>query len=94
MRHVIIDYKKLSPEHLKRLAEQFPYGYSDKDIIRFDDHHNHTIEAIELRTDNTVYLVKIHSKLHYTLTNFSKDTIPEVDDDAFDLSLEARDDKD
>ena len=40
------------------------------DIIVFDDHHNQTIEAVEVKTKDAVYLVKINSKLHYTMTNF------------------------
>lgn len=70
MRRVIIDYKKLTPEILSLLAEKYPDGYGDSDIIKFDNHHNQTIEAVEVRTNDAVFLVKISSKLHYTMTNF------------------------
>ena len=79
MKRIIVDYKKLKPEILKALTEKFPDGYGDDDIITFDDHHNQTIEAVEIRTDDTVYLVKVHSKLHYTMTNFDNDNF-EVDE--------------
>ncbi|MBJ6368652.1 hypothetical protein [Snuella sedimenti] len=79
MKRIIVDYKKLTPEVLKLLTEKFPDGYGDDDIIKFDDHHNQTIEAVEIRTDEAVYLVKVSSKLHYTMTNFDKDNI-EVND--------------
>ena len=47
MKRIIVDYKKLTPQLLKLLQEKFPDGYSDKDIIIFDNHHNETIEAVE-----------------------------------------------
>jgi hypothetical protein len=65
----IIDYKKVTPELLQLLQERYPGGYSDKDIIVFDDHRNNTIEAVEVRTEDTIYLVKVSSKLHYTMAN-------------------------
>jgi len=85
MKRVIIDYKKLTPEILRLLTEKFPDGYNDGDIINFENHKNEIIEAVEVRTDETIYLVKIHSKLHYTMANFEdviddELEIEEVDD--------------
>ena len=70
MKRVIIDYKKLTPEILSLLAQKYPDGYNDKDIVIFDNHHNQTIEAVEVNTKEAVYLIKVSSKLHYTMTNF------------------------
>ena len=70
MKRVIFDYKKLTPEILSLLTLKFPDGYNDRDIVVFDDHHNQTIEAVEVNTKDSVYLVKVSSKLHYTMTNF------------------------
>lgn len=75
MRKVIIDYKKLTPEILTLLQEKYPDGYNDRDIITFDDHRNHTIQAVEVKTSDTIYLVKVSSKLHYSMTNFDKDNV-------------------
>ena len=71
MRRVIVDHKKLTPEIFNLLTEKYPDGYGDRDIIIFDNHKNETIEAVEVKTNNTIYLVKISSKLHYTMTNFN-----------------------
>ncbi|MBU2938638.1 hypothetical protein KO494_03700 [Lacinutrix sp. C3R15] len=70
MQRLIVDYKKLTPELLELLTKKFPDGYGDKDIIVFDNHKNETIEAVEVKTEEAVYLVKVSSKLHYTMTNF------------------------
>ncbi|WP_452220785.1 hypothetical protein [Lacinutrix salivirga] len=69
MRRLIVDYKKLTPELLHLLSEKFPDGYGDDDIITFDNHRNETIEAVEVKTEDTIYLVKVSSKLHYTMAN-------------------------
>ncbi len=84
MNRVIIDYKKLTPEILKLLSKKFPDGYNDKDIVTFDNHHNEIIEAVEVNTKDTTYLVKVSSKLHYSMTNFDID----LDNSPVDLNLE------
>lgn len=84
MRKAIIDYKKVTPEILQLLQERYPGGYRDRDIIVFDDHRNNTIEAVEVRTADTIYLVKVSSKLHYTMTNVdtASDDLEEIIPDA------------
>jgi hypothetical protein len=77
MRRVIVDYKKLTPEILELLSEKFPDGYNDDDIIIFDNHKNETIEAVEVKTDDSIYLVKVSSRLRYTMSSF--DTIDELE---------------
>lgn len=74
MRKVLVDYKKLTPEVLQLLTSKYPDGYGDKDIITFDNHKNETIEAIEVKTEDTTYLVKVSCRLHYTMTNLDDNT--------------------
>ena len=78
MKRVIVDFKRLTPEILTLLNEKFPDGYDDDDIIRFDNHKNETIEAVEVKTADTIYLVKVSSKLHYSMTNF-EDALEELE---------------
>ena len=79
MKRIIIDYKKLTPEILNLLVEKFPDGYGDNDIITFDNHKNETINAVEVTTEDIIYLVKVESKLHYSIMNH--DSIFNDDDD-------------
>ncbi|WP_274476572.1 hypothetical protein [Mangrovimonas aestuarii] len=80
MKRVIVDYRKLTPEILRLLTDKFPDGYNDDDIIIFDDHHNQIVEAVEVKTNDTIYLVKVSSKLHYTMTNFDDNKEVELDE--------------
>ena len=87
MKRIIIDYKKLTPEILTLLTEKFPDGYGDNDIIVFNNHRNETVEAVEVKTDDTIYLVKVGSKLQYSMTNYDNE-VPEKEVDEIDLQDE------
>ncbi len=73
MKRVIVDYAKLTNEILTLLVEKFPDGYDDADIIRFKNAKNETIEAVEVRTDDTIYLVKVSTKLADRIENYDED---------------------
>ncbi|WP_224490550.1 hypothetical protein [Robertkochia flava] len=73
MKRVIVDFKKLTNEILTMLVEKYPDGYGDDDIIRFRNANNETVEAVEVRTEDTVYLVKVSTKLADTMENFDED---------------------
>ena len=67
MKRVIVDYKKLNTDILDLLVEKYPDGYNYSDIISFQNSEGKTISTVEVRTNTTVYLVKISSKLEQTM---------------------------
>jgi hypothetical protein len=73
MRRIIVDYAKLTNDILSMLVEKFPDGYEDTDIIRFRNAQNELIEAVEVRTEDTIYLVKVSKKLATRIENFEED---------------------
>jgi DNA-directed RNA polymerase subunit delta len=73
MRRIIVDYAKLTNDILSMLVEKFPEGYEDSDIIRFRNAQNELIEAVEVRTEDTIYLVKVSKKLATRIENFEDD---------------------
>lgn len=82
MRRIIVDYAKLTGDILNLLVEKFPEGYDDSDIIRFRNAQNELIEAVEVRTDDTIYLVKVSTKLASRMEKF------EEEDDDLDAVIE------
>ena len=92
MKRVIVEYTKLTNEILNLLVEKFPDGYDDSDIIRFKNAKNEVIEAVEVKTADTVYLVKVSMKLADRIENFDEEEdfiTPEVSIDAIkDLVIE------
>ena len=63
MKRLIVDSKKLSDKILNLLASHYPYGYDDDNIIKFVLTSGEIVEAIELRSEDTIYLIKVGSKL-------------------------------
>ena len=78
MRRVIVDFKKLTPEILALLVDKYPYGYDDDHIISFKNAKNELIECVEVRTADTIYLVKVSKKLENSMENYDVD---DYDDD-------------
>lgn len=76
-----MDYKKLTPEVLKLLVERYPDGYGDNDIITFKNARGERIEAVEVTTDQTIYLVKISAKLEVTMANFDREDYAKLPDE-------------
>lgn len=88
MKRVIVDYAKLTNEILTLLVEKFPDGYDDSNIIRFKNIKNETVEAVEVRTEDTIYLVKVSTKLADRIENFDDEDEEDFVDPADD-SLDA-----
>ena len=78
MKRIIVDYSKLTNEILTLLVERFPDGYDDSNIIRFKNAQNELIEAVEVKTEETIYLVKVSTKLASRLEKFDDDDIDDI----------------
>ncbi|WP_026728691.1 hypothetical protein [Flavobacterium denitrificans] len=100
MKRIIVDYAKLTNEILNLLVEKFPDGYDDSDVIRFRNAKNELVEAVEVRTEDTIYLVKISTKLADRIENYDEDDDMDLDVDTIepvkglDLDDDAADDDD
>jgi len=81
LKRVIVDFKKLTPEILALLVSRYPDGYDDDHIITFRNQHNELIEAVEVITEDTKYLVKVSTKLEVTMENYDVDDYEDFADD-------------
>ncbi len=81
LKRVIVDFKKLTPEVLRLLVEKYPDGYDDRNIVSFKNAQNERIEAVEVLTEDTKYLVKISAKLERTMENYDESDYDDFDDD-------------
>lgn len=66
----LVDYKKLDHEVASLLIETYPDGYGDDDIIMFKNLSGEFVEAVEVKTKDTVYLIKINKCLADFISNF------------------------
>ncbi len=79
----IVDYKKLTEEILALLVARYPEGYNDSDIITFPNAKGEIIEAVEVCSEDTKYLVKVSKRLANTMQDYEEnleEDIPESED--------------
>ena len=97
MKRIIVDYAKLTNDILSLLVEKFPDGYDDSDIVRFTNAKGELVEAVEVSTDDTIYLVKVSTKLQDRIGSYEdvEDVIPDETINVKDIELdtEAEDDE-
>lgn len=98
-KRVIVDFKKLTPEVLKLLVEKYPDGYDEDQIITFRNSQGERIEAVEVSTDDTKFLVKISAKLEKTMANYEEDDFDDFqnedpEEDIPDIEMEDEEDPD
>ena len=91
MKRVIVDYAKLTTDILDLLVERYPDGYDHSDIISFKNSKGETVKAVEVNTEDTLFLVKISSQLQQTMEDHETDD--EDSNDTFD-EIEITDDFD
>lgn len=75
----IVDYKKLDHQLAALLIETYPDGYGDEDIISFRNLHGEIVEAVELKTNEVMYLVKISKSLANFILNFEDNIEKELE---------------
>jgi DNA-directed RNA polymerase subunit delta len=94
MKRVIVDYAKLTHEILNLLVDKFPDGYDDSNIIRFRNAQNELIEAVEVKTEDTIFLVKISTNLADRIENYDEDDEIAAEIEPLEEGLDLDDDDD
>ena len=89
----IVDFRKLNSNLLNRLVEKYPDGYDDSDIISFRNANNEVVEAVEIKTEDTIYLIKVGTRLEKAMEDFSERDL-EFDDSQVDLDVNFEDEDD
>jgi hypothetical protein len=80
MKRVIVEYKKLTTDILDLLIDKYPDGYEYSDVISFKNAKGENIKTVEVKTEDTIYLVKISSLLEQTMEDYAEDS-DSFDDD-------------
>ena len=81
LKRVIVDFKKLTPEILAIVVAKYPDGYDDRDIISFRNTKNELVEAVEIITEDTKYLIKISARLVKVMKDYDEDDYEDYEDD-------------
>ncbi len=83
MKRIIIGFEKLTPDILDLFLQKFPDGYGDDDIIKFKNANGDEILAVEIKNDDTVYLVKTGKRLNQVIQKFDEER-GELNEEFFD----------
>ena len=79
MKRIIVDYKRLDHSVAALLIDLYPHGYGDEDIIVLKKPGGELIEAVEVKTDEAIYLVKISKSLSNFISSFEEKIEKELD---------------
>ena len=82
MKRVIVEYAKLTKDILDMLIDKYPDGYDYSDVISFKNAKGETVKAIEVKTEDTIYLVKISDRLENAIEEYAEyeEFIDDIDD--------------
>lgn len=63
LKRIIKDYKTLGQEHIDLINEHYPNGFENDNLISFVTPKGQFIKALEIRTEDTIYLFKIDKNM-------------------------------
>jgi DNA-directed RNA polymerase subunit delta len=63
IKRVIKDYNTLNKEHIDLINEHYPNGFENENLVSFVTPKGQFIKALEVRTDDTIYLFKIDKNM-------------------------------
>ncbi|MBI9056877.1 hypothetical protein L3049_11225 [Labilibaculum sp. DW002] len=73
MKRVIKDYKSIGINLIQLLIKNFPDGIYEDDLISISKPNGDKINVIELKTEDTIYLIKMNQELQTTIDSFTGD---------------------
>lgn len=63
LKRIIKDYKTLNQEHIDLINEHYPNGFENDNLISFVTPKGQFIKALEIKTEDTIYLFKIDKNM-------------------------------
>lgn len=87
MKRVIKTYENCDDNILSQLAEKFPNGIKEKHITKIPTVKGGMMKVIELKTEDTIYLIKFSDELEMAIDNFDL----EMEIDLEELEIEDED---
>lgn len=73
MKRIIKDYTTVTPEQLQLIAEAYPEGIDSEMLISFTNAKGEYVKALEVRTDDTIYLFKISAGMIAKIDDYTDD---------------------
>ena len=94
MKRVIKDYNTITDEHAALIEAAYPNGFENENLVSFTTPKGEFIKALEIRTDDTIYLFKIDKNMKVDEEDGHDDGLKLNDLDGFKSDEEGTDDND
>ena len=83
MKRVIKDYNSITDEHAALIEAAYPNGFENENLVSFTTPKGAFIKALEIRTEDTIYLFKIDKNMKVDEEEGNDDGIAINDIDGF-----------
>jgi DNA-directed RNA polymerase subunit delta len=83
MKRVIKDYNSITDEHAALIEAAYPNGFENDNLVSFTTPKGAFIKALEIRTEDTIYLFKIDKNMKVDEEEGNDDGIAINDIDGF-----------
>jgi len=95
MKRVIKNYTNITPMHIELIAKAFPEGFGDDDLQVLSMPNGKYLRALEVKTEDTIYLFRIDDEMIEVLEDATDDNFEvAVDSSSGDTESEGKDDDD
>ncbi len=73
MKRVIKNYTNITPMHIELIAKAFPEGFGDDDLQVLSMPNGKYLRALEVKTEDTIYLFRIDDEMIEVLEDATDD---------------------
>ena len=73
VKRIIKDYRTVTDEQLKLITEHFPDGIDSEQLISFTNAKGEFVKALEIRTEDTIYLFKFSAEMINKIDDITED---------------------
>jgi len=94
MKRVIKDYNSITDEHAALIEAAYPNGFENENLVSFTTPKGAFIKALEIRTEDTIYLFKIDKNMKVDEEEGNDDGLAINDIDGFKTDDDSADDDD
>ena len=94
MKRVIKDYNSITDEHAALIEAAYPNGFENEHLVSFTTPKGAFIKALEIRTEDTIYLFKIDKNMKVDEEEGNDDGLAINDIDGFKTDDDSADDED
>ena len=72
MKRIFKDYRSITDQHMLLIKQQYPRGFADSDLVSLKRSDGSHFDALEVTTDDAVYIVRVNHDLLEMIDGFEE----------------------